>query len=111
MSLSSSSTANPDALMHGVSKSQSLSIHQQSSAVTISQETQQTLEVNNQQQQQHHHHQSPSQLQQNTTNNTNAQTSIPQEIATMSESDLISFINPNAFDQGKFLAHFLLKKF
>lgn len=31
-----------------------------------------------------------------------AQTSIPQEIATMSDNDLISFINPNAFDQGNY---------
>lgn len=27
---------------------------------------------------------------------------IPQEIATMSDNDLISFINPNAFDQGEY---------
>ena len=29
--------------------------------------------------------------------------SIPQEIATMSDHDLISYINPNCFEQGEFL--------
>lgn len=31
-----------------------------------------------------------------------APATIPQEIATMSDNDLISFINPNAFDQGNY---------
>lgn len=73
-------------------------MHQQTSVVTLSPETQQTLQGNIQQNQQPP---PSSQLQQSTTNN-NAQTSIPQEIATMSDNDIISFFNPNAFDQGEF---------
>lgn len=102
MSLSSSTTTTPsDTLMHVVSKSQTLPINQQPD-VSMHQESHQALGTTNSQQQQQQQiaHPPPQQLQPATTN---AQTSIPQEIATMSESDLISFINPNAFDQGNFI--------
>lgn len=98
MNLNSSTPATTDTLIHVVSNTQPLPIHQQTSAITLSQEPQQTLQVDNQQNQP----QQPtsSQIQQSTTNN-NAQTAIPQEIATMSDNDIISFFNPNAFDQSK----------
>lgn len=102
MSLNSGTTAtSTDTVMHVVSNQpQTLPIihHQQSSSsvVRINSHQQETRNIQQQQQQQLQQ----SQQSQSTTNN--AQTSIPQEIAIMSESDLISFINPNAFDQGKF---------
>lgn len=101
MSLNSGTTAtSTDTVMHVVlNQPQSLPIihHQQSSSsvVSISSHQQETQHIQQQQQQLQQSQQS-----QSTTNN--AQTSIPQEITIMSESDLISFINPNAFDQGKF---------
>lgn len=101
MSLNSGTTAtSTDTVMHVVSNQpQTLPIihHQQSSSsvVSISSHQQETQHIQQQQQQLQQSQQS-----QSTTHNT--QTSIPQEIAIMSESDLISFINPNAFDQGKF---------
>uniref|UniRef100_A0A336LQ50 CSON011690 protein n=1 Tax=Culicoides sonorensis TaxID=179676 RepID=A0A336LQ50_CULSO len=106
MTLNSCSTSPSNALLHVMSKSQSLSLPHQSTITSESQlqnnHQQQQLQQQQQQQQLHLHHQQ--QAQQSTS--ATVQTSIPQEIATMSESDLISFINPNAFDQGMYKSYY-----